>query len=88
MLLFISVLDAQDKEGNTPLHLATENNHVQVIQELLGAGASSSILNGVGQGPIHVAVVHNRTECLTVSNDLVNFRKAAINIGGDIKIHH
>jgi ankyrin repeat protein len=38
-------INAQDVEGDTPLHDAAKYGHVQVVQALLKAGADRSIVN-------------------------------------------
>ena len=47
--------NAQDAEGNTPLHVALYNNNKEVIPELIGFGARIEIKNKQGQAPIDIA---------------------------------
>lgn len=42
------LIDAQDKDGWTPLHFATLNLHAKTVKALLKAGASKTITNADG----------------------------------------
>ena len=48
-------VDAKDKNGNTALHKATQNQHPDIVQLLLDSGADSDIRNGDGQTPLSLA---------------------------------
>ena len=41
----------QDGEGRTALHLAAANGMVEVVESLLGAGASVTIVDNCGNPP-------------------------------------
>lgn len=41
-------VNAQDANGDTPIHLAAENKNTKIIRSLLGHGASTNIRNGKG----------------------------------------
>lgn len=41
-------VNAQDNNGDTPIHLAAENKNTKIIRSLLGRGASTSIRNAKG----------------------------------------
>jgi hypothetical protein len=41
-------INAQDYEGNTPLHLAASNGHGRIVRLLMDHGADSSIVNHEG----------------------------------------
>lgn len=41
-------VNAQDANGDTPIHLAAENKNTKIIRSLLGRGASTNIRNGKG----------------------------------------
>ena len=49
-------LDAQDKEGNTPLHIAAYGNRATEVRELLDHGANAAVLNNAGQRPLDVTM--------------------------------
>ncbi|CAD7696021.1 unnamed protein product [Ostreobium quekettii] len=51
--------EAQDRFGNTPLHLACDSGSVETVQQLLGPGRNATvrIKNRDGQTPLHVAVL-------------------------------
>lgn len=44
-------INAQNKKGNTPLHIAYQNNASEVVAELLCAGANLSLRNLEGKAP-------------------------------------
>lgn len=50
--------EAQDKYGNTSLHLACDSGNVETVQALLGAGKKVTLRtkNREGQAPLHIAV--------------------------------
>ncbi|XP_023319394.1 ankyrin-1-like [Trichogramma pretiosum] len=47
-------IDAQDGLGNTPLHLALKNGHMDVARMLLRRGASSASVNQMRATPLHI----------------------------------
>ena len=49
-------VDVRDDDGNTPLHLAVLNNHVEVADLLLASGANSVIQNNKKVLPFHLAL--------------------------------
>ncbi|XP_023313699.1 ankyrin-1-like [Trichogramma pretiosum] len=48
------LIDARDKFGNTPLHLALLNNNVYVTEMLLRRGANPHLANDEGSSPLHL----------------------------------
>ncbi len=50
-----AVIDAQDKNGATPLHLAVRTRSAAAVQCLLVAGADPTIRNKPGSTPFHLA---------------------------------
>ena len=49
------LLSYQDSDGQTPLHVACENGHHQIVEMLLTAGANIAAQDNYGQTPLHVA---------------------------------
>lgn len=72
VLVFFKITDInlQDREGNTPLHVAVEKEQQTAIETLIDLGADTSILNGAKMAPVHLAVDLGLIEPLRVS--LVN----------------
>ncbi|CAB0038727.1 unnamed protein product [Trichogramma brassicae] len=53
------LIDAQDKEGKTALHLALENGHMEVVQLLLGRDADPNLADKEGSTVLHIIIVRN-----------------------------
>ena len=49
-------IDAVDKDGNQPLHLACKRHHTEISRLLLSNGANASAVNVMGQTPLHIVV--------------------------------
>lgn len=58
----ISVKTA-DRDGNTPLHLATQKK-MPVIKDMIEKGAPLDHPNGAGRTPVHMAVVYRNRDAL------------------------
>lgn len=54
-----SMIDAQNKEGNTPLILATWNQEKDIVEYLLSAGADYSIKNKVNQTAVDLSKLNS-----------------------------
>ena len=59
-------INAQDNEGNTPLHSATLIGQITTIESLLLAGADPTITNNSGQTPLQLAEKFGRTDVARV----------------------
>jgi ankyrin repeat protein len=61
-LTFLDVnVDAQDKDGNTALHLAIKENHKNIVEELVNnGGVDISLKNNENKTPLQVAVEYSR----------------------------
>ncbi|CAH2035066.1 unnamed protein product, partial [Iphiclides podalirius] len=57
-------LGARDNAGNTPLHLAVENEALDAIEFLLQQNVDTCALNEKSQGPIHLATELNKVTVL------------------------
>ena len=55
-------LDSQDEKGNTPLHLACENGHLNMVKFLLNQGALDNAETRQGLTPLQVAAHNNHSE--------------------------
>ncbi|CAB3406424.1 unnamed protein product [Caenorhabditis bovis] len=56
------VLTLKDSRGNTPLHLAAINNHLDAALYMLESGADPSLINTSGHSPQSIASVRNHFE--------------------------
>jgi hypothetical protein len=61
-----SVVNSQNKSGNTPLHWAALNGHLQAITLLLNQGADPSILNAAGHDALFEAELNERQQAVEV----------------------
>lgn len=59
-------LDAKDKKGNTPLHVAVEKCKPGAIKYMLENGARPAIFNAQEMAPIHMAVEAGEDSVLEV----------------------
>ena len=57
---------AKNRAGNTPLHLAAYNEHLEIAQALIKAGADvNAITGGTSQTPLHLAAQEGNPEVVT-----------------------
>lgn len=59
------VLDIQNNLYQSPLHLATYLNLIDVVKDLVEKGASLELQDQDGNTALHVACQHGQTECAT-----------------------
>jgi len=60
-----------NEDGNTALHWACLNNHVEVVRRLLVAGANVAALNSSQRTPVDEAIDRDFVELLEVVNEIV-----------------
>lgn len=63
---FKNMLDARDRAGNTPLHLAAADGHIDVVEELLTRGAEVEIRNLAGRTALHVACMNHHLHAIAM----------------------
>lgn len=49
-------MNAQDKNGNTPLHVAAERKQYDSVRFLVTLGTNLDITNRMGKTPLHISV--------------------------------
>lgn len=57
-----AILDAHNAAGNTPLHWAALNGHLEAVKVLVGAGADVRVRNGAGREAVGEAEGGGRGE--------------------------
>mmetsp|Transcript_57345 Transcript_57345/g.153607 ORF Transcript_57345/g.153607 Transcript_57345/m.153607 type:complete len:1184 (-) Transcript_57345:33-3584(-) len=70
--------EAKDRKGMTPLMLAAQNGHVEVIQELLHVGAQTSATDIDGNTCLHWAAMTRQIDCC----------RALIAAGADMQVRN
>ena len=59
-------INQSDKDGKTPLHLATEKNDARIVSLLLSKGADSSMKDRAGRTPLRIALDAESIGCIKV----------------------
>ena len=80
-------VNAANRHGQTPLHYAAWEGHVEVLQLLTDAGAEVNATNTAGQTPLHLAAWYGKDEAA----DWLILNKAPVNAtdsGGETPLHH
>ncbi len=57
--IVVAVLNIQDVNGDTALHVATKKGFFQTTQDLIRMGADPNIANNNNTTPLHLAMIHN-----------------------------
>lgn len=55
-----------DARGNTPLHLAAEAGHKEIVQYLVAVEADIDVNDQIGYEPVHMAALHGHVNCLMI----------------------
>ncbi|KAL4717669.1 hypothetical protein ACJJTC_000818 [Scirpophaga incertulas] len=74
-------LNCRDNSGNTPLHVAVENEALDAIEFLLQQHAQTDVLNEKTQAPIHLATELNKVSVLLVFAKYKN--QFNVDLGGE-----
>ncbi len=65
-LLQTEIPDETDAWGRTPLHLATQENRVAIVADLLQAGHDPAVTDHWGRNVLHVAAGNNATDVVSL----------------------
>ena len=67
-------IDAQNKHGNTPLHVACEWGWLEIVNFLVVSECNLNVINNYGHTPLTLAIKHSRLEIFKFlfSNNSVN----------------
>lgn len=69
-----ALIDVQDKNGDTALNIATRIGHIQLMEQLLAAGADSQLPNRAGLRPVDFAIEDPSMEAVLYGKNLPNKR--------------
>lgn len=58
----LAILNAQNKSGNTALHWAALNGHLESVKKLLECGADPTITNQKGHDAVYEAELNDKKE--------------------------
>lgn len=58
----LAIVNAQNNSGNTPLHWACLNGHLEAVKVLLEHGADPTITNQKGHDPIYEAELNDKSD--------------------------
>jgi len=61
--------DAADDDGATPMFMAAENGHAQVLKMLLAAGANKDAASNAGATPVYMAAQNGHAEVIKMLPD-------------------
>ncbi|KAK6358099.1 hypothetical protein TWF730_007454 [Orbilia blumenaviensis] len=65
-----AAINAQNHEGQTPLHLAVKNGHIDAVRTLIMLNADIRMKDDHGQRPMHLAVKEQRVEIVKMLSEL------------------
>lgn len=90
-------MDLQNRSGNTPLHWAALNGHLEAVKILIATGANSSVRNKAGHDVVYEAEINSKEDVVEwllkegdldeeVANDDDNDDHATLGDGDEGKI--
>ena len=50
-------MDSREESGDTPLHVAIQESHIPVIEQLIKYGADVNAKNHSGLTPLHLVII-------------------------------
>lgn len=81
-------IDAQDNQGNTPLHLACKSRKIGGVKVLLEYNANPNIQNNLGLTPLDIAVINQDNEMIELLLAKVKSVNTADNHGHHAEEHN
>ena len=74
----LHVLNLQDNDGNTALHIAIESSRGDILKELLPLNPLMNLKNSLGQTPLHIAVSKKESILKDVLDEISKYSEEEI----------
>nr|CAD7201037.1 unnamed protein product [Timema douglasi] len=72
-------INSKDKQGKTPLFIASEHNHLEVVKYLTEKGADVEICSRDGYSPLYIALLKGNTNVIHFLKDVATVDKGSKN---------
>nr|CAD7429653.1 unnamed protein product [Timema monikensis] len=72
-------INSKDKQGKTPLFIASEHNHLEVVKYLTEKGADVEICSRDGYSPLYIALLKGNTNVIQFLKDVATVDKGSKN---------
>ncbi|EWC47468.1 hypothetical protein DRE_00436 [Drechslerella stenobrocha 248] len=78
-----TLLNYPNSNGNTPLHWACLNGHIEVVKALAGAGADPGVLNAAGHDCVYEAEVNDKSNVVEWVLEFAESLESGVGVVGE-----